>query len=263
MYHDIIDEGDSFDSSGFPGAGAAIYKLGLRTFQGHLDLISNHVPAPPIVLDISSINHGEEKNLAAPGAWCITFDDGGISAWENAAGLLESKGWRGHFFITTARIGQPGFLDQKQILDLHNRGHVIGSHSHTHPPRLSALSEKEIASEWHTSLNILREITGEDSLVASVPGGFYSKIVGRTAAAAGIRRLFTSEPVSHPTKLEDCFLLGRYSIKKGATAKTAAALASGAARKVLMMRLEWALLGVAKRLGGQTYLDLRKTLLRH
>ena len=42
----------------------------------------------------------------------LTFDDGGKSA-VRIADLLEEQGWRGHFFITTAMIGEPGFVHQR------------------------------------------------------------------------------------------------------------------------------------------------------
>ncbi len=263
MYHDVLDEADSPDASGFPGPDAAIYKVGARLFADHLDSLARRVDRPPEILDATVMESDSEECLAAPDAWCLTFDDGGRSIWDTVASLLEARGWRGHFFITTERIGQPGFLDRDQILDLHRRGHVIGSHSHTHPERLSALNGQVIATEWRTSLDILREIIGKVPLVASVPGGFYSETVGRCAAASGIRRLFTSAPISRPSHIGECLLLGRYAIKRRTSANTAAELATGASLPVWSMRLAWTLRNAAKRLGGQAYLDLRKALLRN
>lgn len=263
MYHDVFDEGTPLDASGFAGADAAIYKLSARAFDDHLDTLAATLAKPPVLIGANGSDLRSDEALSATSAWCLTFDDGGVSAWKTTASLLENRGWRGHFFITTERIGQPGFLDHDQIIDLHRRGHVIGSHSHTHPPRLSALTEEAITAEWLTSSEILREIIGCKTLVASVPGGFYSETVGKAAAVAGIRLLFTSEPISRPAKLNDCLLLGRYAIKDHMSAKVAAKLAVGRAFPVLSMRLAWALRKIAKRLGGQAYLDLRKALLRH
>src|SRR5215471_17775111 len=102
MYHDVVEDGD-FASSGFPGEGANVYKLRREDFQGHLDAI------------------------AAAGAKdvLLTFDDGGVSFHTPVASLLEAYGWRGHFFVTTDRIGTPGFLSEDQIRDLYRRGHLI------------------------------------------------------------------------------------------------------------------------------------------
>ena len=91
----------------------------------------------------------------------LTFDDGGVSCHAPIGGMLEQFGWRGHFFITTSRIGTPGFLSEAQVRDLHRRGHVIGSHSHTHPTRMAALAPDRMESEWRQSLAHLAEILGE------------------------------------------------------------------------------------------------------
>src|SRR5436189_253666 len=84
-------------------------------------------------------------------------------------------------------------LTAPQIRDLHKKGHVIGSHSCSHPPRISSLSPGAIFEEWSKSIQQLSEITGEPVWTASVPAGYYSSRVGKAAAEAGIRALFHSE----------------------------------------------------------------------
>ena len=39
MYHDVVENGD-FESSGFPGEGAHVYKLRREDFERHLDAIA-------------------------------------------------------------------------------------------------------------------------------------------------------------------------------------------------------------------------------
>ena len=89
------------------------------------------------------------------------------SAYEPTASLLESRGWRGHFFIVTGRIGKPGFVTARQIRELHERGHHIGSHSHSHPDAFSELSDEELIREWSESRRILGEILGSPPWSAS------------------------------------------------------------------------------------------------
>src|SRR6266849_8169014 len=103
LYHDVVNA-DEFDSSGFAGADASIYKLVRETFQNHLNAIA----------------------AANPSA-LLTFDDGGLSAYSQIVDELEERGWRGHFFIATNWIGKPGFLNSSQISELRSRGHIIGS----------------------------------------------------------------------------------------------------------------------------------------
>src|SRR6185503_7420328 len=124
----------------------------------------------------------------------ITFDDGGISAFTTIAPMLEDAGWRGPFFVTAGCVAQRSFMTPDQIRELHNRGHIIGSHSLSHPLRMSSCSWDKMIEEWSVSVKILSQIVGERVAVASVPGGQYSRQVAQTAARSGITTLFTSEP---------------------------------------------------------------------
>ena len=53
-----------------------------------------------------------------------------------------------------------------------------------------------MVSEWSRSRAMLEDILGHAVDVASVPGGYFSAVVARAAREAGIRVLFTSEPVT-------------------------------------------------------------------
>src|SRR5205807_1261991 len=123
----------------------------------------------------------------------LTFDDGGASALI-AADALERRGWRGHFFITTGRIATKGFLGPDEIRELVRRGHSVGSHSHSHPTYMAALTPQEIEREWRESRLALGEIIGEPPSTAAVPGGFVSRTVIAEARRAGYTLLMTSDP---------------------------------------------------------------------
>src|SRR3989442_9745468 len=144
MYHDVVENGD-FASSGFPGEGAHVYKLRREDFELHLESIraaTGQDRVSPIT---------RRRELAGPAAVFLTFDDGGVSFFSPIAEMLERFGWRGHFFITTDRIGDRGFLNETQLRELHRRGHVIGSHSCSHPTRMAALTPAELDREWRQS----------------------------------------------------------------------------------------------------------------
>ena len=76
----------------------------------------------------------------------ITVDDGGVSYYTMMADRLEARGWRGHCFVSTDQIGTRGFLDAAQIRELDARGHVIGSHSASHPDPLQRLHARTDAA---------------------------------------------------------------------------------------------------------------------
>ena len=253
-YHDVI-EGKDFDASGFSGAEAATYKLDLTTFTAHLRAIQAlGAPAPRGVLDSVDGREGT--------AMLLTFDDGGRSASSPIADLLDELGWIGHFFATTGRIGTEGFVERDEIVDLHRRGHVIGTHSVSHPVRMSSCSDRELAREWSESVDCLSTILGTAVITGSLPGGYYSPRVAAAAAAAGIRVLFTSEPTLRPHVVESCLVLGRFTLRRNSSAAYAAALAAGRLWPRLHQWTAWNVKKAAKRVGGPAYLQVRKRLLR-
>jgi peptidoglycan/xylan/chitin deacetylase (PgdA/CDA1 family) len=255
LYHDVVEPGQ-FASSGFPQGDANIYKLERSQFELHLQKIAQTPKhANVALLDRASANIGSDALL-------FTFDDGGASALLSAT-LLEQQGWRGHFFVTTDYIGKPGFLGEAQIRELHQRGHVIGSHSCSHPPRMSHCPPAQLSREWKESARVLSDILGRDLLVASVPGGYYSRRVAEAAASSGIEVLFNSEPGTDITHVNGCMVLGRYSIQQGVSADTVARIASGERLPRLRQYLLWNSKKIAKRLGGNYYISLRKSLLRN
>lgn len=217
MYHDVVDA--DFESSGFPGAAAARYKLLRKEFAEHLRQINERIPSPPITLiDRSGINQTIPLLL--------TIDDGGISALY-VADQLERRDWRGHFFITTDYIDTDRFVTAAKIRELHKRGHVVGSHSCSHPSRMSELPQARLDSEWADSAKRLADILGAPTRVASVPGGFYARRVAQAAARSGIATLFTSEPTTKVEQIAGCEVIGRFCVYRGMSPKSAAALAAG------------------------------------
>lgn len=239
MYHDVIADGD-WSASGFSGGPADLYKLELSRFRSHLDAIDCVIRA----------------GTALP--LLLTFDDGGVSAHTLIAPELERLGWRGHFFITTGYIGRPGFLTAGQIRDLHVRGHVIGSHSSSHPPRMSSCTTDELRHEWTQSVRVLAEIVGQRIRCASVPGGFHSREVARAAAEAGIRVLFTSEPSTKSRAEEGCRTLGRYFLQRHTPASAAAAFAAGRLMPRARQAVLWQIKKAVKKVGGNAWFRFRE-----
>jgi peptidoglycan/xylan/chitin deacetylase (PgdA/CDA1 family) len=253
LYHDVVPSG-GLNSSGFPDADAAIYKLTRPEFERHIGAIAREAQSSQMFL----LNSGQQQ--IPPKALLFTFDDGGVSSML-IADLLEAQGWRGHFFITTDYIGRTGFLTASQIRELRSRGHVIGSHSCSHPARISHCTPAELHHEWRQSTQILSNCLGERVVLGSVPGGFYTRRVAEAAQDARIEVLFTSEPTSRLELIRDCLIVGRYSIQRGTSANTAARIARGDPGPRLRQHLSWTTKKVLKRLGGQYYIAFRKKLL--
>lgn len=252
MYHDVVSR-DQRDSSGFPGADAALYKIAPDRFRSHIESIRRRtLTTPSTELDPNS-------NDRTP--FFITFDDGGISAFTTIAGILEEAGWRGLFFVTAGCVGQRSFMTPDHIRELHRRGHIIGSHSLSHPLQMSRCTREEMIEEWSGSVTILSEILGDRVRVASVPGGHYSKQVAQTAAQSGIEILFTSEPTVSTSVVDGCIVLGRYVIQRWTSPETAAAIAAGKLAPRLRQTIFWNTKQGLKAMGGNYYAKARKSSL--
>ena len=224
-YHDVTD--DAF-GSGFQRAGALPFKLTVPRFARDLDAIAAAPSAPQLITEI---------DLSSPGRHLLlSFDDGGKSAL-HIGDALSARGWRGHFFIVTNLVGARTFLTAADIRHLRSCGHLLGSHSHTHPDIFNALPPRRMLEEWHVSTDTLSQLLGERCATAAVPGGDISPQVLESAAAAGLRALFTSEPWLVPRRVHGCWILGRYIVKANtATARIAALAAFRGWRRALLVR---------------------------
>jgi peptidoglycan/xylan/chitin deacetylase (PgdA/CDA1 family) len=242
MYHDVVREGAE-ESSGFPGRDANSYKVTVDQFAQHLDAIERRI--------------GSGRSFPV-----FTFDDGGVGALM-AAELLEARGLRGHFFVTANYIGTPRFVDEHAMRHLDRRGHVVGSHSCSHPLRVGHCSWVQLLDEWTRSRDTISEVLGHPIFYASVPGGDYAPGVAEAAAHAGFTDLFTSEPTAVAQQAFGLMLHGRFTVRRRTTAATAAALAAGDYIPRGTQALVWKVKKLGKRLGGERYLQLRRLLLRH
>jgi peptidoglycan/xylan/chitin deacetylase (PgdA/CDA1 family) len=210
MYHEVTDDPTT---SGFQRAAALPYTLTRAAFGRHLDAIAAGPLKPQLVTDLALEDDKSHRHLV------LTFDDGGASALY-AAEELARRGWKAHFFIITAKIGERTFLKPADIRSLRAAGHLVGSHSHTHPDIFRALPRNVMTTEWQVSRAILEALLGEPCIAASVPGGDISPVVLESASEAGIRYLFTSEPLLSPSRVGNMWVLGRVILKAGVSAAT-------------------------------------------
>jgi peptidoglycan/xylan/chitin deacetylase (PgdA/CDA1 family) len=254
-YHDVV-AGEAFDASGFPGPDAASYKMRRPDFDAHLAAIAAAYAGPQRTV----LAPGAADAAGGPTPVVLTFDDGGVTAYTETVDPLERHGWRGHFFITTDYLGAPGFVSREQLREMHRRGHVLGSHSCSHPLRMSQCPAAQIDREWRESVAILSDVLGEPVTVASVPGGGYARHVAEAAAAAGIRYLFTSEPVTSTHVVDGCRVIGRYTLRRSTPAALAARLAVGDLAPRARQWATWNAKKVVKRTAGSLYLQTRRWL---
>lgn len=225
MYHDIVTSDDK--SSGFQNDSAFQYKVEESNFEEQVKALQG--------IDV-----------------VFSFDDGGVSFITKAAPILEKYGCKGVFFISTKYIGTSGFLSAEQVKELEARGHVVGSHSHTHPHNIAALTESEIEQEWQESCKVLKEILDHEVICASIPNGYGSKKIYCVAKEAGITELYTSVPTVKVLKKEGLTSIGRYVVLRDMTTEEVVSIVTDTARQKKMYR-RWLVLELVKKLLGGNY----------
>jgi len=237
LFHDVYHV--TPEESGFPGPAAARYKITAPVFDAHLAAVAGVRRDAPVLLTKMP---AEE---AMP--FAITVDDGGESFYTVVAERLEQRGWRGHCFVTTDYIGRPGFMERRQIVELHARGHLIGTHSASHPMRLRACGWERMVREWGESRDALSNLLGVPTTVASVPAGAVSTRVVEAAHHVGLRVLFTSEPDTRVREVAGCTVAGRFTVRHGHSPRFTAEVAALRPRILARERGLWTLKQAVKR----------------
>ena len=238
MYHCVYR--NDIQESGFLNDSAFMYKIDAQLFEEEVKNIVEYCKISNKLFD--SIE--------------LTFDDGGVSFYTVVAPILEKYDLRGVFFITTKYINTPGFLTSSQIKDLHNRGHIIGSHSHSHPSDFADLTLEDIKREWRLSTQILQNILGRKIELASLPNGCYSKAIVEEAIDYGIKLLYTSKPTSKSYSFRDCSIIGRYVIHNKLEIRDVLAIITSK-RKRFMLHIKWEVLSCIKVILGNYYTKIK------
>jgi hypothetical protein len=126
---------------------------------------------------------------------------------------------------------------------------------------MSRCSPEVLDREWSESVRELEKILGEPVHTASVPGGYYCRDVAAAAARAGIRELFTSEPVTTIGKVDGCLVLGRFAIQRGLPEHRLRSLVAGRIWPRLECYALWNTRKLLKAVGGEAWLALRAFIL--
>jgi peptidoglycan/xylan/chitin deacetylase (PgdA/CDA1 family) len=113
-------------------------------------LISLHlIPfgSGPIKADSSTICKWRDH---AVGACTLTFDDGTRGRWECAVPVLNSRGFRGTFYVIGSFVeawwDASGPLHLCELPDMAREGHEIGSHTYARPDPCT-LTDAQIGQE--------------------------------------------------------------------------------------------------------------------
>jgi peptidoglycan/xylan/chitin deacetylase (PgdA/CDA1 family) len=135
----------------------------------------------------------KDAALSAAVRIVATFDDGNFSDIAIAAPLLIESGLPAIFFPLVGRLGQPGYLFDKDIQALAGAGFEIGSHGIDHLP-WKGLNWTDLNRELVESKATLEEILGTRINSAALPFGAYNRATLRAVRDCGYAVLYNSNP---------------------------------------------------------------------
>ena len=241
-FHDVISDGN-----GSLAKSDVFYRITLselETILSQLRRLGFH--------SVSSwqLRAWQQGNGALPErALMLTFDDGYASHFEHVAPLLVRHRFTGTFFVSTERIGMPGYLDWDQLRKLRFLGMEVGSHGRTHRP-LTTLSAQELAHELSDSKRCLEERLGVPIAALALPGGFWNSSVAQAAREAGYEAVWAST-IGTNGKETNPLALRRVVVRRPFSAERVVSMVEGwqpafwwAANQQLLIRLLKRTLGV-------------------
>jgi hypothetical protein len=87
----------------------------------------------------------------------LNFDDGRKTQFTQAKPILDKYGFKATFYVVCNYLGnKPGYMDWKEVKQLYDEGHDIGSHSMTHA-HLDNLSKKDVKFQVGQSKKCLED----------------------------------------------------------------------------------------------------------
>ncbi len=131
--------------------------------------------------------------LREPAAVALTFDDGPhpvMTPW--ILDLLDRYGYRATFFL----VGKQAAMYPGLVRETAERGHELGSHSHTHC-NLCTLDRLGVEQELVRSRAAIRQACGRMVTLFRPPGGNYDQDVRFAAAATGFVPVFWTENIGN------------------------------------------------------------------
>ena len=192
----------------------------------------------------------------------LTFDDGLIGNYLYAFNILEKYGFKATFFITVRSISRiVRFMSWEQIAALHKNGHLIQSHTMTHP-MLGVCDESQITYELETSKKTIEDKIGAPVKYLSLPFGSFDERVIKIAKDTGYQAIFTST-CSTKDSNGKLYQFGRIHVKDTYSLKKFVRLIDPNPTQFLLTRTNEALKGLIKgMIGLNNYRKLYRLIYR-
>jgi peptidoglycan/xylan/chitin deacetylase (PgdA/CDA1 family) len=183
----------------------------------------------------------------------MTFDDGHRSQFEIAGPILDDLKIHALFFVTTAWVGLlPSVMLWRAVRELQQVGHVIGSHTHTHP-MLTACGTVALRNELTVSKQVLEQRLGVGIDSISIPGGRINARVLAACGEAGYKHVYTSHVGEHKhVAANSPEVIGRLIVRRATSNSTLAAYLAEDPRVCRRLRIESSAKSLVKAIAGDS-----------
>jgi peptidoglycan/xylan/chitin deacetylase (PgdA/CDA1 family) len=153
----------------------------------------------------------------------ITFDDGYHCVYENVLPILNKYNTKAVIFVISNYIGKDNtweplplqrkfrHLTSKQLIDLHNNGFEIASHSANHL-FLPLYGIKTIKNEIASSKVVLQEIIKDEVLCFAYPYGFFNENIIKIVRESGYQFAVSNVYYRKVMKNDQLLAVKRHSI---------------------------------------------------
>jgi len=193
------------------------YYVTPEKFDAQLALLHNwEYTVITIPMLIQAITQG---TALPPRPIIITFDDGHLDNYTTAFPIMQKYGYTGVLYIVYNYIGVDGYMNTDQIIEMHNAGWEIGSHSLSHAD-LTKLDPDALKSEIFDSRTLLEQMLGIPIQTFAYPFGAKNDFAVDLVKASGYMAAMGASGYTPAQGLWNLYYLQRVEIKGTEDAKT-------------------------------------------
>jgi len=242
-----------------PGAGhRERYAVGPGNFAKQIESLQNNLFVTSTIAEILTADRARSENQIRGKEVVLSFDDGNSSDYEFVFPLLSKIGFKAIFFVTTGRVGTPGYVNWEQLQRMSDKGMSVQSHGVTHK-FFSEMNEAQIAAELWESKDIIERKLRTPVSYFSLPGGFGCAQAAEVAKKIGFHAVCTSEPGLNPIPFggESFRVLKRFLITGQTSLQSFQAMVEGQRKTILACKGKERVKTLAKRMiGSRNYYRL-------
>ena len=188
LYHEINDDP------------ANVYETLTNDFKDQMQYLKDNKFIPISISKFDKLMD-EKINLKDKKYVLINFDDGCLSAYQNAIPILKSFNFEATFFIIPSILNTDGYMTSAQVKQL-SKDYDIENHSYDHT-WIADLSYADQVDNFNKANEILKNITGKKPLYIAYPYGYCDANIVIAAKEVGLKLGFVcndgmSDSLSNP-----------------------------------------------------------------